>query len=366
MEHKLTDFKEIFQSFANKKKLNPDPMQDQAVEWLNKLYLELLKPVKKSWFGGGKQHLIKGLYLWGGVGRGKTMIMDLFYDAIPFEEKCRVHFNIFMLDIHNSIRMLREDGKGRDPLPQISKDIADKVRVLCFDEFQVYDIADAMVLAELFRCLFRDGVTVIATSNVSPDDLYKDGLQRSRFLPFIDVIKKHMDVLHLDSPIDYRQQAIRDDGVYFIHAESRMAALFEKLTFPCEPKKEIVEIKQRNLPVEKSCNGHGWLEFSELCEKPRGAADYKALSQIYHTIFINNVPRMGYDRRNEVKRYILLIDTLYDANIRLVINAEAEPKDLYSGQDHAFEFERTISRMLEMQGENYLKKIQEKTISKTE
>jgi cell division protein ZapE len=352
----MADFEQQFQSFAAKKNLTPDPMQDQAVKWLDKLYQELLKPEKKSWFGREKKHLIKGLYLWGGVGRGKTMIMDLFFNALPFKEKRRVHFNIFMLDVHNSVKILREDGKGQNPLRQIAQNIAKDVRVLCFDEFQVYDIADAMVLAELFRCLFRERVTIIATSNVAPDNLYKDGLQRSRFLPFIDVVKKHMDVMHLDSAIDYRQQAIREDGVYFIHSESRMLSLFEKLTFPCEPTQNSIKVKGRFLPIEKSCKGFAWVTFAELCEKPRAAADYQALAKSYDIIFINHVPKMGYDRRNEVKRFILLIDTLYDAGAGLVINAEAKPQKLYSGGDHVFEFERTISRLLEMQGENYLEK----------
>lgn len=350
----MTDFKSIFVDYARKNALNADPMQAEAVEWLNNLYIELMKPVKKSWFGLGDAPLIKGLYMWGGVGRGKTMVMDLFYEALPFEDKRRVHFNIFMVDVHNSIKMLREDGKGTDPLRHIAADIAKSVRVLCFDEFQVYDIADAMVLAELFQCMFREGVTVITTSNVAPDDLYKDGLQRARFLPFIEVVKKHMDVLHLDSAVDYRQQAIRDDGVYFIESKSRMRALFEKLTFPHPACKDNVVVNGRSVPIEKAVKGHAWVGFNELCEKPRGTVDYQALTQAYHTVFLNGVPRMRYDRRNEAKRFILLIDTLYDAGTRLVMNAEAKPHKLYSGKDHGFEFERTISRLLEMQGEEYL------------
>lgn len=360
----MANFQSIFTDYAKKHALNPDPMQDQAVQWLHNLYEELLKPQKKSWFGWGEKHLIKGLYMWGGVGRGKTMIMDLFYETLPFEDKRRVHFNVFMLDVHNSIKILREEGQGQNPLRHIAAEIAKNVRVLCFDEFQVYDIADAMVLAELFGCLFLEGVTVIATSNVAPDDLYKDGLQRARFLPFIDVVKKHMDVLHLDSDIDYRQQAIRDDGVYFIESESRMQALFEKLTFPHAAKKDCLMIKGRQLPVLKAVNGHAWTGFDELCEKPRGAVDYQALAKAYHTIFLNEVPRMGYDRRNEAKRFILLIDTLYDAGIRLVMNAEVEPQRLYHGKDHAFEFERTISRLTEMQGEEYLAKTSQEKIDK--
>jgi len=352
MIDKMADFKSIFQSFKKEKSLHDDPMQDRMVGVLDGLYYKIQKPIKKSWFG--KLENINGLYIHGGVGRGKTMIMDLFFDALPIAEKRRVHFNIFMLDVHNTIKLMREDGNVADPFKIIGRDIASKIRVLCFDEFQIYDIADAMVLSELFRTLFAEGVTVIATSNVAPNDLYKDGLQRARFLPFIPLIEKHMEVLFLDSPTDYRQQALNDDGVYFIQDQSKMQALFDKLIFPNTAKPEIIKIKKRDLPIEKSCGRMAWIGFPELCEKPRAAADYKGLADAYDTILLNNVPRMGYDRRNECKRFILLIDTLYDAGKRLVINAETEPQKLYDGKDHAFEFERTISRLLEMQGEEYL------------
>lgn len=348
----MADFKLIFQSFKKEKSLHDDPMQDRMVVALERLYVDLQKPIKKSWFSESKY--LNGLYIHGGVGRGKTMIMDLFFQSLPITEKRRVHFNIFMLDVHNSIQILREDGQGENPLQKIAAEIAQSVRVLCFDEFQVYDIADAMVLSELFKVLFAKGVTVIATSNVAPDDLYKGGLQRSRFEPFIPLVKKYMDVLHLDSPTDYRQQALNDDGVYFIGHEDRMAGLFDKLTAPHKPKPATLKIKKRDLPIEKSVGTFAWVTFNELCEKPRAASDYKGLADAYDTIFINNVPRMGYDRRNEAKRFILLIDTLYDLRKRVVVNAEKIPQDLYEGKDHAFEFQRTISRLLEMQGEEYL------------
>ena len=333
------------------------------VHALDELWRVLVKPQKKSLFSK-KAKPIMGLYVWGGVGRGKTMIMDLFFEAIPIDQKRRVHFNLFMLDVHNSIKILREDGKGKDPLPQIAREIAQNCRLLCFDEFQVYDIADAMVLAELFTALFREGVVVVATSNVAPDNLYKDGLQRTRFLPFIPLVKKHMTVIHLDSGIDYRQQALRDNGTYFIQEEARMRHLFEQLVAPHKAVAKTLNVKGRTLPIEKAVDGMAWLPFSELCEKPRAAADYQAVSNVYNTIFINDVPRMGYDRRNEAKRFILLIDTLYDAGRRVVINAEIEPQMLYHGDHHAFEFERTISRLLEMQGEEYLLKTEKSKIAK--
>ena len=358
----MADFKTIFQTFAKEKELNPDPMQDEAVMMLSDIAHALENPMKKSWFSKSKS--TKGLYIWGGVGRGKTMIMDLFCQSINIPKKRRVHFNIFMLDVHNNIQLLRESGQGANPLQQIAQEISQSVRLLCFDEFQIYDIADAMVLSELFRELFRLNVTVVATSNVAPEELYKDGLQRSRFLPFIPLIKNNMAVLNLDSGLDYRQQALRDNGTYFIQAEDHMLKLFNALISPNIPKESMVKVKGRNVPIEKSANNFAWVNFSELCEKPRAAADYQALCNAYQTIFINGVPRMGYDRRNEAKRFILLIDTIYDAGKRLVINAGAEPIKLYNGKDHAFEFERTISRLLEMQGEEYLLRTSQEIIDK--
>lgn len=355
----MADFIHHFQTFARQNDLNPDPQQDKTAAALDALWGQLTKPSKKLWFK--KTPMPKGLYIWGGVGRGKTMIMDLFYETIPLDKKCRVHFNIFMLDVQNSLKILREDGKGKNPLPIVAAEIAENCGLLCFDEFQVYDIADAMILAGLFDALFKAGVTVIATSNVAPENLYKDGLQRARFLPFIDILQKRMNIIHLDSNKDYRQQALRENGVYFYPASQggteKMNDLFHKLIAPHEADVETIQInKTRQLPILKAADGNGWVSFSELCEKPRAAADYKKLAEHYHTVFIDHVPRMGYDRRNEIKRFILLIDTLYDNGNRVVISADTPPDKLYSEGDHSFEFQRTISRLLEMQGEAYLSK----------
>lgn len=351
----MDNFVTHFQTYRDENDLNSDPMQDRFADVLSNLAQKLSRPQTKSWFRS-KPKAIQSLYVWGGVGRGKTMMMDLFFDFVPIEDKRRVHFNIFMLDVHNTITLLRQDGKGRDPLPQIAKDIAKHCRLLCFDEFQVYDIADAMVLAGLFTALFDEGVTVIATSNVAPDNLYKNGLQRSRFLPFIDIVKKRMQVFHMDSDTDYRQQALREDGVYFVGAIEPMEHLFEKMVGAMTPSSYTLKVNDRTLPIEREANGCAWLSFQELCEKPRAAGDYHALAQAFETIFIYNVQRMGYDRRNEMKRFILLIDTLYDADRRVVIHAEDIPQHLCVGGEHAFEFERTVSRLLEMQGEEYLRK----------
>jgi cell division protein ZapE len=348
-------FANYFQNYRVDNDFHVDPVQDCLAQSLSRLAEDLIDPPKRGLFSG-QPKTPKGMYIWGGVGRGKTMLMDLFFDFLPFENKRRVHFNLFMLDVHNSITILRMDGKGKDPLPQIAAEIAENCRLLCFDEFQVYDIADAMVLSELFKALFKKGVTVIATSNVAPDNLYKDGLQRARFLPFIDVVKKHMTIIHLDNHIDYRQQALRENGTYFVGSIIPMDNLFEKMVAPLKPKESFLNIDSRVLPIEKAAGDIAFVSFQELCEKPRAAADYKILSDSFHTVFIKNIPRMGYDRRNELKRFILLIDTLYDAGKRVVIHAEDIPQNLYNGGTHAFEFERTISRLLEMQSEEYLQK----------
>lgn len=346
----MNDFQAVFDDFAREKGLTPDPEQAEAVALLDGLYTALTTPPKKRWFGKTKKP--KSLYFYGGVGRGKTMLMDLFFQSVPIHEKRRVHFNIFMLDVHETLHLLREGGRGKDPLPIIAKDIAAACRLLCFDEFQVYDIADAMILAELFSNLFKLGVTVIATSNVAPKDLYKGGLQRARFLPFIDIVNAEMTVFHLDNKTDYRQQSLRDNGTYFIQREAEMKRLFDRITLAEDISPAVIDLgsDSRSIALAKATAHIGWIEFSELCEKPRAAGDYKALVDQYQIIFLNNVPRMGYDRRNEAKRFILLIDTLYDAGAQLVINAETTPEKLYHGDHHAFEFQRTISRLLEMQG----------------
>jgi cell division protein ZapE len=349
----MTDFIHHFQHYAEINALNNDEHQVDLVQALNVLHNDLIKLAYKfSWFK--KEKLQKGLYIWGGVGRGKTMIMDLFYDFLGIEAKRRVHFNIFMIDVHSNISILRKEGRGADPLKTIAKEISQSVKLLCFDEFQVYDIADAMVLDGLFSELFDLGVVVIATSNVAPNNLYKDGLQRSRFLPFIDRVNTSMNVIRLDAGIDYRQQLLDEDGVYFVGEQSKFMDLFSKLTHYAQTETVSIDVKGRHIYPDKAYDGVGLFSFSDLCEKPRGVSDYSVLVEKFHTVFINHIPRMGYDRRNELKRFILLIDTFYDAGLRVVFLAEDIPNRLYDGKNHAFEFDRTISRITEMQGADYL------------
>lgn len=309
---------------------------------------------------------VQGLYIYGGVGRGKTMLMDQAFDLIVTDYKTRYHFNDFMLGVHARLNEKRAASKsGRDKgdiLRDVALDIAQEVDLLCFDEFQVRDIADAMILKGLFDILFKEGVTVIATSNVAPNDLYMNGLQRERFLPFVDVLKAYVQVMALDSERDYRlvdgneagevaQEGPLDD-LYFTPlntvSKERMRSVFSQLrgANPLVPYK--VEMSGRVWEVEESFDGGCWLSFAEVCEQPRAAEDYIALANAFPVIFLHGVPHIGYDRRNEAKRFILFIDVLYDKGCTLVMNADAEPDRLYRGHDHAFEFDRTISRLQEM------------------
>lgn len=355
---------QIYRQRLKDQALKPDPVQARAVDALQNLYMAVVaeeaKP-KKKWFRKAPQS-VKGVYLYGGVGRGKSMLMDLFYDALPPEiTKTRVHFHAFMISVHDYIHEQRDDGVHEAvdaTLPMLAARIAEKSLVLCFDEFHVTDVADAMILGRLFTALFERGVVVVATSNWPPDRLYEGGLQRDRFLPFIALLKDRLEILHLDSPTDYRTQFLTQEGSYFypLDAGARRHAdtLFSHLTDGEKPQKDSVKVKGRTIKIEQSAKGIARFTFAQLCEQPHGAEDYLKITQKFHTIFLEGVPKLGYDRRNEAKRLMILIDALYEAGTRLIITADAPPDKLYRGHDHGFEFQRTVSRLLEMQSTEYL------------
>ncbi|CAJ1370094.1 unnamed protein product [Effrenium voratum] len=355
--------------------IKEDPVQREAVRHLDLLNTRLAETrlaSKKSslgWLFAKKKNqlwsAVKGLYMWGGVGRGKTMLMDLYYEVTVIQRKRRVHFHEFMTDVHERIHEHRQahkrgEVKGDDPILPVANQIAAETRLLLFDEFSVTDIADAMILGRLFTQLFEKGVIVVATSNVNPSNLYKDGLNRQLFIPFITMLKSQVEVLHLDSPTDYRLEKLAGAPVYVTplgqQADTEMDRLWTKLTHGMKSHAEELENKGRKIPVPCVASGAARFSFDNLCMQPLGASDYLRIANAYSTVFIEDIPVLSKARRNEAKRFINLIDTLYDNGIRIVVSAEAEPQELYTSEDgtEAFEFDRTSSRLIEMRSEAYL------------
>ena len=300
---------------------------------------------------------IKGLYIHGGVGRGKTMLMDLFFEEIDLAPKRRAHFHEFMSDVHDRIGKARADIPG-DPIPHVARQIADGARLLCFDEFHVTDIADAMILGRLFAGLFSAGTVIIATSNAHPSALYKNGLNRQLFLPFIDLITAHMDVVELQAAKDFRLDKLSGAQLYFTPVDATATAAldahWDRLTGRHPGKSVVIDVKGRPLKVPLASMGVARFTFDDLCNKPLGANDYLHLAHAFHTIIIDAIPIIERGRRDVARRFINLIDALYDSRICLIASAEAEPDDLYPHGDGADLFERTASRLTEMRSEAYL------------
>jgi cell division protein ZapE len=298
---------------------------------------------------------VKGLYLWGSVGRGKTWLMDLFYASLPFREARRRHFHRFMYEVHARLTQLK--GK-RSPLESVAAEIAPDTRVLCFDELYVADIADAMVLGGLFAALFARGVTLVATSNVPPDELYQGGLQRQRFLPAIELLKQHVEVLKLAGTTDYRLRQLTRAGTYLAAAEpgtrARLEALFERLAGHGRRHGGSIEIAARPIPVVCASAAVVWFEFAALCAGPRSQDDYIEIAREYQSVMVSDVPVFDETLENEARRFIALVDELYDRNVNLVVSAAAPPAALYRGERLTAEFARTASRLTEMQSEEYL------------
>jgi cell division protein ZapE len=314
---------------------------------------------------GKNDTLLKGLYIYGEVGRGKTMLMDLFFEASPVQRKRRVHFHEFMIDVHERVHGFRQKMKvgehaDEDPIELTAKELAREAWLLCFDEFHVTDIADAMILGRLFTQLFERGVVVVATSNVAPEELYRDGLNRALFVPFIHMLEAHMDIVRLEARTDFRLEKLAGMRVWYVPAdEAADAALddaWRRLARGHDSGAQDLPLKGRILHVPRAAMGVARFAFHDLCEQPLAAADYLRIAHEYHTVILDHVPIMTFDNRNAAKRFIILIDTLYDMNVKLIASAEAEPDMLYRGDEgfEAQEFKRTASRLIEMRSQAYL------------
>jgi cell division protein ZapE len=361
-----------YQALVSSGSIEADAAQARAVEALGALEerLSRYKPVRKQGllgrlFADKDDARPRGLYIHGEVGRGKTMLMDLFFQQSPVAHKRRAHFHEFMAEVHERIYGFRQNiARGEiadgDVIAQTAESIFDQAWLLCFDEFHVTDIADAMILGRLFAKLFELGTVVVATSNVAPEDLYKDGLNRALFLPFIAQISAHMDVLRLDARTDFRLEKLAGVKMWLAPADASADAALDKAwakmtgNAPCRPRD--ISIKGRVLHVPCSAQGVARFSFSELCERPLAASDYLRLARDYHTILVEHIPVMDYGERNAAKRFIALIDTLYDNAVKLMASAEADPVLLYRATDgyEANEFKRTASRLIEMSSESYL------------
>lgn len=350
-------------SLIDARKLLPDPQQLQCARQLDLVRTALqaerggglLSNLRFPWTAEPVIPPVRGLYIWGGVGRGKTCLMDLFYESVALKQRDRSHFYRFMREVHADLHALKD---VENPLEQVAAGIAQRIRLLCFDELFVSDIGDAMILGTLFDALFRRGVTLVATSNVPPDELYKDGLQRQRFLPAIESLKRHMDVLHLDGGTDYRLRHLQHSGTYLDSTASdtahRLQQLFEDLNGHAGSGPRSVEVEGRSIRARDTSPDIIWFEFGDLCEGPRSQNDYIDLAHDYHTVFVSNVPVFDATSENAARRFIMLVDEFYDRGVKLVLSAAAAPTDLYHGDRLRFEFERTASRLIEMQSGDYL------------
>jgi cell division protein ZapE len=335
--------------------LRADPAQERAVAKLAALSKALA--VKPGWFH--KPVSPRGLYIWGDVGRGKTLLMDLFFEEAQVEKKRRAHFNSFMVDVHARIHAERQRVGHDDPIPPVARALAAEARLLCFDEFQVSDIADAMVLGRLFDGLFAQGVTIVATSNTPPDRLYEGGLNRQLFLPFIAEIKNRLEVVELNGPTDYRLQRLSGVRVYITplgpQADAAMDAAWAQVT-DGKSKPAALTVLGRTVEVPRAGRGAARFDFEQLCDRPLAAADYLAIAQQFHTLLIDHIPVMTDNMHNVARRFTLLVDTLYDEGVKLICSAAAPPDALFTTGINADAFRRTVSRLAEMQSQDYLRR----------
>jgi cell division protein ZapE len=354
-----TTVAELYQRECARLGYQRDPVQERVVAVLDDLRQRLIAPEPKGLLKGlltrKERKPQKGLYIWGGVGRGKTWMMDLFYQTLPFKDRQRSHFHRFMQWVHDELKKHQDHA---DPLELIAEKTARKTRIICFDEFFVSDIADAMLLGNLFRGLFERGVTLVATSNVPPDDLYKEGLQRARFLPAIKLLKEHTQIVHVDSKTDYRLRLLERAATWFDtrdpNTPEALHQLFEHVAGTSGVADATLTLNHRRLHPRRQADDVIWFTFKELCDGPRGQADYIEIARCFHTVFITDVPALGIESENQARRFITLVDEFYDRAVKLIVSAERPITELYGGAKLTFEFERTQSRLIEMQSQEYL------------
>ena len=361
----------LYQQAIDAGDYQPDDVQQRTVARLDTLYQELNQrhsaPALNAGIRGRLGRLLgrntpktpirpaQGLYMWGGVGRGKTWLMDMFFHSLPSERKLRLHFHRFMLRVHQELTTLQGH---EDPLEIIADGFKAQTDVLCFDEFFVSDITDAMLLATLLEALFARGITLVATSNIPPDDLYRNGLQRARFVPAIELIKQYCDVMNVDAGIDYRLRTLTQANLYLTplnpETEQAMADIFVKLAGKEGEKAPVLEVNHRPLPAICAAQGVLAVDFHTLCEEARSQLDYIALSKIYHTVLLHNVHKMATRDENTARRFLALVDEFYERRVKLIIAAEAAMFEIYCGERLKFEYQRCLSRLQEMQSEEYL------------
>ncbi len=347
----------LYQELINIGNISPDDDQLVAVRAFDELWHQLQKGQSPSiWqkLTGRQPEPAKGLYVWGSVGRGKTWLMDLFFDSLPQQAKQRIHFHRFMQRIHTRLNQMES---VRDPLAVLAREWAENCSILCLDEFFVTDIADAMILAVLLENLFTQGVFLVTTSNLEPDNLYRDGLQRAKFLPAISLLKEHTRVIQLGGDTDFRLRILEQSEIFHYpldqQAQANMSLSFERMAAGVELDVNLA-INERPFEAVRRGDGMIWFEFSELCEKPRGSNDFIEIARAFNTVMLSNMPQLHEDDANAARRFITLVDEFYDRGVKLLISAQSPIESLYTGKRLSFEFERTTSRLTEMQTHHYL------------
>lgn len=359
-------------------RLKPDPGQEEIASQLQALSDKLVDyrpaPVAEGGFGGWLDRLRfgraeapkppRGIYIWGDVGRGKSMLMDLFHDTLPCPAKRRIHFHAFMREVHEQLHAMRRaphtyaKDDMADPLATIARLIAHDLWVLCLDELEVRDIGDAMIVGRLFAALADLGVVVVTTSNRPPRDLYKDGLQREKFLPFIDLLIARMEVLHLSAERDYRLGRLRGERIYLTplgpETDAELERIFLEISGSNAPHPDSIRVKGRDVAVPRAAGCVAWFGFDDLCSRALGPTDYMEVAARYHAIVLAGIPRMTAERAPAARRFVTLVDVLYDHRVKLIASAEVPPETLYDGSEGGFEFQRTVSRLIEMQAEDYV------------